>query len=63
MKLQMMNASGTDMDPQGQLIQDMLITNNSEGGSKPLAVKMKIMYVPGMGQAFSDTKIIQSIPV
>eukprot|EP00351_Strombidinopsis_sp_SopsisLIS2011_P003246 CAMPEP_0116882322 /NCGR_PEP_ID=MMETSP0463-20121206/14522_1 /TAXON_ID=181622 /ORGANISM="Strombidinopsis sp, Strain SopsisLIS2011" /LENGTH=57 /DNA_ID=CAMNT_0004535327 /DNA_START=2389 /DNA_END=2559 /DNA_ORIENTATION=+ len=57
MKLQMMNASGTDMDPQGQLTQDMLITNNSEGASKPLAVKMKIAYTPAMGQAFSDTKI------
>jgi len=45
----MMLASGSDMEPMGQLSQEMIITNNSEGGSKPLAVKIKVMYTPAMG--------------
>lgn len=64
MKLQMFPASSTDIQPlsQGQVYQDMRITNTQEG-QKPLALKIRVMYtVSATGQQVNETKVINALP-
>ena len=62
LRLNIMPANGTDLTPLQQrgIKQDLKITN-SEEGSKPVVMKLRLQYTVN-GQSVTDTRVVNNLP-